>query len=81
MPVILRTPDQIETWMTAPAEEALKLQPPLPDGLLKIVATGVKEDVAAEDEAQSLVASPASSMPKDGLRQLTKHVRRHCCAR
>jgi putative SOS response-associated peptidase YedK len=47
MPVILRTPDQIETWMTAPAEEALKLQAPLPDGLLKIVATGVKEDVAA----------------------------------
>jgi putative SOS response-associated peptidase YedK len=47
MPVILQTPDQVDTWMTAPAKEALKLQAPLPDGLLTIVATGVKEDVAA----------------------------------
>jgi putative SOS response-associated peptidase YedK len=28
----------IETWMTAPAEEALQLQRPLPDGSLKIVS-------------------------------------------
>lgn len=47
MPVILRTPEEIETWMTAPSEDALKLQAPLPDGLLKVVATGVKEDLAA----------------------------------
>jgi putative SOS response-associated peptidase YedK len=38
MPVILRTPADIETWMTAPAEEALKLQRPLPNGALEIVA-------------------------------------------
>jgi putative SOS response-associated peptidase YedK len=46
MPVILTTPEEIETWMAAPAEEALKLQlqRPLPDGALKIVATGVKKD-------------------------------------
>jgi putative SOS response-associated peptidase YedK len=44
MPVILRTQGEIETWMTAPAEEALKLQRPLPDGALKIVAMGEKED-------------------------------------
>jgi hypothetical protein len=31
--------------MTALAEEALKLQRPLGDGSLKIVATGDKEDV------------------------------------
>jgi putative SOS response-associated peptidase YedK len=44
MPVILTTAAEIETWMTAPAEEALKLQRPLPGGSLKIVATGEKED-------------------------------------
>jgi putative SOS response-associated peptidase YedK len=47
MPVILRTPEEIEMWMTAPAEEALKLQRPLPNGTLRIVATGEKEDKAA----------------------------------
>jgi putative SOS response-associated peptidase YedK len=44
MPVILTTPEEIETWMTAPTEEALKLQRPLPDGSLKIVARGSKKD-------------------------------------
>ena len=44
MPVILTKPDEIETWLTAPAEEALKLQRPLPGGALKIVARGEKYD-------------------------------------
>jgi hypothetical protein len=26
MPVILTTPDEVETWLTAPLDEALKLQ-------------------------------------------------------
>jgi putative SOS response-associated peptidase YedK len=46
MPVILTTPDEVETWMTAPPDKALKLQRPLPDGTLRIVARGVKEDPA-----------------------------------
>jgi putative SOS response-associated peptidase YedK len=44
MPVILTTPEEVETWMAAPPEEALKL--PLPDGALRIVVRGVKEDPA-----------------------------------
>jgi putative SOS response-associated peptidase YedK len=47
MPVILRTPEKIDTWMTAPAAEALTLQKPLPDGSLTIVARGKKEDGGA----------------------------------
>jgi putative SOS response-associated peptidase YedK len=44
MPVILTTADEVETWMTASLDEAMKLQRPLSDGALKIVARGVKED-------------------------------------
>jgi putative SOS response-associated peptidase YedK len=44
MPVILRAPDELERWMTAPPDDALKLQRPLPDGSLRIVAKGMKED-------------------------------------
>jgi putative SOS response-associated peptidase YedK len=44
MPVILTKKDEIEQWMSAPAEDALKLQRPLADGVLKIVATGERKD-------------------------------------
>lgn len=44
MPVILTKPEEIEVWMTAPAEEALLLQRPMADAALKIVAIGVKKD-------------------------------------
>jgi putative SOS response-associated peptidase YedK len=44
MPVILTTQYEIDLWMTAPAEDALKLQRPLADGALRIVARGGKED-------------------------------------
>ncbi len=44
MPVILTEPDEIERWLTAPTQEALKLQRPLPDGTLRIVACGAKQD-------------------------------------
>lgn len=37
MPVILTQPEEIETWLTAPIEDALALQRPLPDDALSIV--------------------------------------------
>jgi putative SOS response-associated peptidase YedK len=46
MPVILTTQEEVETWLTAPYEEALKLQRPLPDSLTAIVpAPPAVEDV------------------------------------
>ena len=44
MSVILTTPEDIGTWMTAPAKEALELQRPLPDDALRIVSRGQKQD-------------------------------------
>ena len=44
MPVILRTPEEIDVWMTAPAQVALELRRPLPDDALRIVARGSKQD-------------------------------------
>ena len=44
MPVILATKDECDLWMSADWDKALRLQRPLPDGALKIVASGEKED-------------------------------------
>ncbi len=44
MPVILRTQEEVDLWMTAPAQEALTLQRPLPAAALRIVARGGKSD-------------------------------------
>jgi putative SOS response-associated peptidase YedK len=44
MPVILRTPEEIETWMTAPWEVEQQLHRPQPDGVLQVIARGVKQD-------------------------------------
>ena len=44
MPVILRSPAEIETWLLAPWPDAASLQRPLPDGSLVTVARGMKQD-------------------------------------
>jgi len=44
MPVLLTTADEYDTWLTTPAQEALALRRPLPDGALMIVARGAKHD-------------------------------------
>ena len=44
MPVILTSTEAVDQWLTLPVKEALALQRPLPDGALRVVATGEKED-------------------------------------
>ncbi|MCJ2084177.1 SOS response-associated peptidase [Methylobacterium sp. J-090] len=44
MPVLLTTPDEWATWLEAPTEDALRLQRPLPDEAMKIVASGARRD-------------------------------------
>jgi hypothetical protein len=38
MPVLLTTPDEHDAWLRARIEEALRLQRPLPDDVLRTVA-------------------------------------------
>ncbi len=44
MPVILRTEQEIEDWLTLPMEDAMQMQKPLPDGVLEVVSRGVSQD-------------------------------------
>lgn len=46
MPVILTAEPDLELWLTAPIAEAIALQRPLPEGLLRVVATGQRSDGA-----------------------------------
>ena len=43
-PVILKTPDEVDVWLSAETKDALELQKPSPDGAPKIVARGERAD-------------------------------------
>ena len=49
MPAILTTSEEIETWLSAPVPDAMRLQRPLRDGVLEIVARGAREDGEVAD--------------------------------
>jgi putative SOS response-associated peptidase YedK len=52
--VILTRPEEYETWLTAPADEAFRLQWPLPNAMLKDVTEGSRSDPAEQgDRAKS----------------------------
>jgi putative SOS response-associated peptidase YedK len=58
IPVILTTSDEVETCMAAPPDEPLRLQRPLPDGSLRIVARGVSG-------TRKFISRPIGSMGQD----------------
>jgi putative SOS response-associated peptidase YedK len=47
MPVILTNEEEWDQWLTAPVEDALKLQRALPNETMRVVMTGEREDTLA----------------------------------
>lgn len=62
MPVILTTEDECNHWMTAPIPEALQLQRPLADDLLRVVAIGPRQDGLQQRPAEPALAEPAERL-------------------
>ena len=48
MPAILTRPEEVDLWLEGETIEAPKLQRPLPDEALQIVARGLREDGPVE---------------------------------
>ena len=67
MPVILTTPEEHHQWMTAPVEEALRLQRPLADGMLRVVASGERQDPPLGASIGAIPPAAAASSRQKGL--------------
>lgn len=50
MPVLLTTQETWNTWLTGSVDDAVALQRPLPNKMLRIVAMGEKNDQAPVTE-------------------------------
>ena len=61
--MILRTVEECDAWLTADPAEALKMQRPLPDDTLRIVATGEKEDPPPAPAPREDVPAAAPELP------------------
>jgi putative SOS response-associated peptidase YedK len=59
MPVILTTPAEIEIWLTAPENEALALQVPMAEGILKTLERGTQRDGEGIEAKAFTMAKPA----------------------
>jgi putative SOS response-associated peptidase YedK len=60
MPVILRTPEEVERWFTIPYPQIAKgMQLPLPDGSLKVVNIGPRQDGGSEPVKTAPDPAPA----------------------
>ena len=71
MPVILTTDEERDAWMRAPWDEAGQLQRPLPDTMLKIIASGEREDPPPER------AQPSHRFRFDGWVHRSRPTRSH----
>jgi putative SOS response-associated peptidase YedK len=58
MPVVPTTPEEYDVWLTAPTEEALKLQKPLPDDMFGIMKAGNQIDQQRDPAFRCLVPPP-----------------------
>jgi putative SOS response-associated peptidase YedK len=64
MPVILTTPEEIDLWLEGEVAEALKLQRPLPDQMLSIVARSEKEDPPSFSRVLNPPEEPELALPR-----------------
>ncbi len=67
MPAILTSPEEIDTWLSAPIAEALALQRPLPDDALVIVARGSRQGDGEVPTPADSVASEVEAITHGGL--------------